>query len=263
MKRKSVWDEKPLNKVDLLKIVEEEQSKDSKLTKMDIFRKLSKKYKKILTPDQFNFRYNYLISKQRKLEARRKSAVHVHVQPVDIEDIKKHLKPVDYVVSSAEDNRVEVSFKPYKFVIGDFRDDKQQLLDINKAMYSMIDSQKFVRFCDKQVQLQRKRKASGGINLVFKRLSELYNQKYATISSRYYNSKARKNKAENKIQTLEDLEDKVSELMIENSRLIDEVKSLTSDYQRFNQLKQRPLIKLSLFIESIINSIKGDKNKKC
>lgn len=72
MKRKSVWDEKPLNGVDLLKIVEEEQSKDSKLTKMDIFRKLSKKYKKILTPDQFNFRYNYLISKQRKLEARRK-----------------------------------------------------------------------------------------------------------------------------------------------------------------------------------------------
>lgn len=259
MKRKSVWDEKPLNGVDLLKIVEEEQSKDSKLTKMDIFRKLSKKYKKILTPDQFNFRYNYLISKQRKLEARRKSAVHVNGTELNLDN---------YVVSSVPDNRINVTFKrPYEFFISDFRDDRQQLLDVNKAMYSMIDSQKFVRFCDKQVQLQRKRKASGGINLIFKRLSELYNQKYATISSRYYNSKARKNKAENKTQTLKDkiqiLEDKVSGLMIENGRLIDEVHSFVLDYQRFNQLKQRPLVKLSLFIESIINSIKGDKNKKC
>ena len=252
MKRRSVWDEKPLKDLDLLKEVEKRQHKNRWLTKMDIFRALSKKYKNILTPDQFNFRYNYLISKQRKLEARKKATIHV-------DGAKSYLD--DYVVSSVQDNRINVTFKkPYEFFISDFRDDKQQLLDINKAMYNMIDSQKFVKFCDKQVQLQQKRKASGGINLIFKRLSELYNQKYATISSRYYNSKARKNKAENKIQILED---KVSELMIENSRLIDEVKSSTLDYQRFNQLKQRPLVKLSLFIESIINSIKGDENKKC
>ena len=252
MKRRSVWDEKPLKDLDLLKEVEKRQSRNRWLTKVDIFRVLSKKYKKILTPDQFSFRYNYLIGKQRKLEARRKSIIHV-------DGAKSNLD--DYVVSSVQDNRINVTFKrPYEFFISDFRDDKQQLLDVNKAMYNMIDSQKFVRFCDKQVQLQQKRKASGGINLVFKRLSELYNQKYATISSRYYNSKARKNKTEDKIQILED---KVSELMIENSRLIDEVKSSTLDYQRFNQLKQRQLVKLSLFIESIINYIKGDKNKKC
>ena len=130
---------------------------------------------------------------------------------------------------------------------------------MSKALYSMIDPNKFVRFCDKQLQLQHKRKATGGIGLIFKRLSELFNQNYYTISSRYYNTKARKNKAENKTQTLKDFEDLVSELMIENSRLIDEVKSLTSDYQRFNQLKQRPLVKLSLFIESVYNFIKRRK----
>ena len=42
MKRKSVWDEKPLNKIDLLKVVEEAQNQDPNRTKMDVFRELSK-----------------------------------------------------------------------------------------------------------------------------------------------------------------------------------------------------------------------------
>ena len=48
VKMKSVWDKRPLNKLDLLKIVEEGQKKDPNRTKMDIFRELSQKYKRIL-----------------------------------------------------------------------------------------------------------------------------------------------------------------------------------------------------------------------
>ena len=40
---KSPWNEKPLKDLDLLKIVKEEQKRDPNLTKMDIFRVLSKK----------------------------------------------------------------------------------------------------------------------------------------------------------------------------------------------------------------------------
>lgn len=209
MKRKSIWDMAPLNKLDLLKEVENRQKIDPKTTKMDIFRSLSKKYNRILTPDQFNFRYNYLISKQRK-EAFKK------VQ------LPKGLLTSDMVVTSAvPDQEVQIA-KPYRFVINEFRDDKQKLLNINKALYEMIDPNKLAKFCDSQLKLQKRRQASGGFNLIVKRLAELFDQKESTIASRYYSAKNR-------------------------------VKNKSTRENPLNKLKQRPLVKLSLFLESFIN----------
>lgn len=210
MKRKSIWDEAPLNKLDLLKEVEKRQKRNPKITKMDIFRFLSKKYNRILTPDQFNFRYNYLISKQRK------------------EAIKKVQLPKDIltsnivVTSAVPDQEVQIAFKPYRFVINEFRDDKQKLLNINKALYEMIDPNKLAKFCDSQLKLQKRRQASGGFNLIVKRLAELFDQKESTIASRYYSAKNR-------------------------------VKNKSTRENPLNKLKQRPLVKLSLFLESLRN----------
>jgi len=261
---KSIWDEKPLKDLDLLKEVEKRQSKNRWLTKMDIFRALSKKYKNILTPDQFNFRYNYLIDKKKKLAIK-----HITNLPPIVND--------DITICKNQEV-VEVKFKPYNFIISEFRDDKQQLLNVNQALYNMIDNKKLVKFCDKQLQLQKKRKASGGLSIIFKRLAELFNQKESTISSRYYLAKKNLNKENSKIDVLNGelsrhlgtivmLEDKISTQEKQNTSLEESYNSLMKNYRvleneskdtllTLNKLKQKPLVKLSLLIDNVINSIK-------
>lgn len=249
---RSIWNEKPLKDLDLLKIVKEEQKRDPNLTKMDIFRVLSKKYKKILTADQFNFRYNYL-SKQRKREKETATIV-----PRDELNSKPQIPTGEY--------------KRYLMINHELRDKKQKLLNINKALWEMIDPHKLVKFCNTQLELQKRRKCTGGFNIIFKTLAEVFDQKQDTISSRFYvtrkqmidnkNAKAEENQILlDKDNQINELQNTIIILTTDNNDLKKEIKDLEFSLAKeinnktleseLNSLKNRPLVKISLFIKNI------------
>jgi len=260
MKRKSVWDEKPLKDLDLLKEVEKRQHKDRWLTKMDIFRALSKKYKNILTPDQFNFRYNYLIAKQRKETVNK------------VKEVANSLPSYINDVSKSEKSQSLPNLRKYEIINHELRDKNQNLLNINKALWEMIDPYKLVKFCNTQLELQKRRKCNGGFNIIFKTLAEIFDQKQDTISSRFYvtrrQQKDGKNAKEIENQILLDKDNQINELQntiiiltTDNNDLKKEIKDLEFSLAKeinnrqieseLNSLKNRPLVKLSLFIKNI------------
>ena len=270
MKRKSVWDEKPLNKIDLLKVVEEAQNQDPNRTKMDVFRELSKKYKNILTPDQFNFRYNYLIAKQKREVVLKKAKEEANSLPTNYIDDTPEISPKSQMIKNEP--------RRYEIINHELRDNGQKLLDVNKALWEMIDPHKLVGFCNKQLELQQRRKCSGGMRIIFKTLAQIFNQKENTVSVRYYSTRKNSSIKLTKIDILENelsrhsgtimmLEDKISNLEKEKSSIQEHTHSILKEYSllknenkelqiTLNKLKQNPLVKLSLLIESIVESIK-------
>lgn len=166
----------------------------------------------------------------------------------------------------------------YEIINHELRNNKQELLDVNKALWEMIDPYKLVRFCNKQLELQQKRKSLGGMKLIFKTLSQIFNQKEDTISARYYSTRKNSSIKLTKIDTLENelsrysgtiimLEDKISNLEKEKFSIQEHTQAISKEYFllenenkelqiTLNKLKQNPLVKLSLLIESIIESIK-------
>ena len=276
---KSVWNEKPLNKLDLLKVVREEQQRDSKRTKMGIFRELSKKYKKILTPDQFSFRYNYLIQQERKRLKIKQSNEHRHCSGRVPEQIVNSLpsitlSEVKCIVPDIVSDKVEIGLKANKIINHELRDKKQNLLNVNKALWEMINPSKLVTFCDTQLGLQKKRKGLGGLNIIFKTLANIFDQKSQTVASRYYVAKRDKKSQLSQIEklqvevshykgTLIVLETQLKECEKKNLELRENYSRSGKDWQKLNQkynelendylkLKRRPLVKLSLFIDSIV-----------
>lgn len=268
---KTPWNEKPLKDLDLLKIVKEEQKRDPNLTKMDIFRVLSKKYKKILTADQFNFRYNYLMGKQRKQEAIKQSNEHKHYSGKlpDVE-ITPLIIPRDELNSKPQIPTGE--YKRYSMINHELRDKNQKLLNINKALWEMIDPHKLVKFCNTQLELQKRRKCTGGFNIIFKTLAEVFDQKQDTVSSRFYvtrkqmidnkNTKAGENQILlDKDKQINELQNTIIILTTDNNDLKKEIKDLEFSLAKeinnktleseLNSLKNRPLVKISLFIKNI------------
>ena len=272
---KSVWNEKPLNKLDLLKVVREEQHKDSKRTKMDIFRELSKKYKNILTADQFNFRYNYLVQQERKRLKIKQANEHKHCSGRVSEEIMNSIPRIAPTeLKYVEPGKVEISVKRPERIDHELRDKNQKLLNIDKAIWEIIDPSKLVTFCDKQLELQKKRKGTGGLNIIFKTLASIFDQKLQTVASRYYVAKRDKKSQLSQIEKLQDevshykgtlivLETQLKECEKKNLELRENYSRSGKDWQKLNQkynelendylkLKRRPLVKLSLFIDSIV-----------
>ena len=236
MKKKSIWNEESLKNLDLLEEVAKAKKRNPNKTRMDIFREISKKYKNIfLTADQFNFRYNYLMSKQNK-------------------------EKVNDTISQKTD-------KIPSIITNEFRDNNQKLLNVNKALYNMIDPQKLVKFCDKQLKLQKSRKGVGGLKTLFDAMGRILHQKSQTIAGRYYSTKKNGDFDRNEISKYQEIivtltdnihiyRNRISQLEenYKNSQetIIELNKLLKEKEETIVQLNNSPLIRIHHFIKSII-----------
>lgn len=242
---------------------------------MDIFRELSKKYKNILTADQFNFRYNYLVQQERKRLKIKQANEHKHCSGRVSEEIMNSIPRIAPTeLKYVEPGKVEISVKRPERIDHELRDKNQKLLNIDKAIWEIIDPSKLVTFCDKQLELQKKRKGTGGLNIIFKTLASIFDQKLQTVASRYYVAKRDKKSQLSQIEKLQDevshykgtlivLETQLKECEKKNLELRENYSRSGKDWQKLNQkynelendylkLKRRPLVKLSLFIDSIV-----------
>lgn len=254
---KSIWDESPLNEVDLFKEIEEKQKIDPNRTKMSIFKEISKKYNKILTPDQISFRYNYLIRRQRKL-----------IKQIATGNLPSYIKDIGNIselkIQSETPEESILGTYRYRFTINEFRENNQQILNTNRALYEMIDPYKLVKFIDQQQSLSIRRKGKLTVAHICRKLGQIFDISGSKIEARYY--KARKE--------FKELSDSMNDAKLINSKLPSEIYTKWSEQfklseshplinilsnkidrldNKIEELTKRPLVKLSNLISTITN----------